>query len=218
MANVIDWTVDKLLSSVRTMNSDAIREQGRIRAMRAKYMDTLRKLPTIANAPSRERLRAQLQDWVHRQVGLENTFNEFLARFAAVKAGAKKLLQAVHIEPPAYLGAIPIIVPAALITIAIVAGAAIAKVVAQAIIQSKSLDGLNALVQVAAEQHWTEQQTIDGINAYHQAATPPPGAGPGGGDPLGLSEILKQAGPVLLGIAAIILLPPIISASKGSRS
>jgi hypothetical protein len=86
-------------------------------------------------------------------------------------------------------------------------------------LQGKSLDGINALATNAARQHWTPEQTVAAINAYRAATTAATqaGGGGGGGDPLGVGTILKQAGPIVLGIAAIVLLPPILQSLRAGR-
>lgn len=211
--NAIDWTADKVLSVVKMLNADADRERRRIQANRDRYMATLHTLPRVKNGAAKDRLRAQLTSWIHNQVAAENRFNDFEAKFTSAKLAVKKFLQSIRVTPPGYLGALPL-VPAAVVIALTVAIAAMAIIVSTNLRQSKSIDGLNALVQQAVAEGWSPEETQRAIDAYNratQSAAPP-------GDPLGLSKLLDKAGPLVLGVAAIIIVPKLIESFRSRRT
>lgn len=206
MANAaVDWTVDKLLSGVSTLNNQASTAQTTLREARTRYLLTLRSLPQIPNVAAREALRGELGKWIVKQVDAENRFNSFAATLASAKAKVKAFLQSVNITPPGYLGAIQIAVPiavAAAIAAALVIGAAI---VAYAVNQSKGLGILETIAQNAKQQNWTPQQLDTALKDARSAldATKPP-------NPLDLTGALKAALPVVALIAAVLLLGPMM--------
>lgn len=206
MATAVDWTVSKLLGFVDTLNRDATREQARIRANRARYMTTLRSVANVRDPNAKARIKAELTTWIHKQVAVENAFNEFLLRFAAAKAKVKAFLQSIHVTPPAYLGAIQV-VPAAIIIVVAAAATAITIVVVQNNLQGKGLDGLQRLIGLASAQNWTPEQTETALEAYRRTLEAAEHAGGGDGDPFGIGNALEKAVPVLMIVAAIILLP-----------
>lgn len=216
MATIVDWTVDKLLSSVQSINTQAAQLDARIKADRARYMATLRSLPQVQDVASRERLRGQLGEWIKKQVDVENRMNGFLAMWASAKAQAAKFLNAAHIQVPTYLGAVPL-VPAAIVGVIVVAVAVMAVVAAQNNLQGKALDGLSSLVNNAAAQGWTEAQTANAVDAYARAVAAASKDTKPSPDPLGLTGALKAALPVVVGIAAIMLLPRVLDSLKSLK-
>ena len=199
MANAVDWTVDKLLSSVQTLNARAESAQNTIRANRATYNQTLRSLSSIPDQGARESLRAKLRDWIHRQVDVENRFNEFARNFTAAKLATKRFLESVSITPPSYLG---FVVPAAVYGGVAVALAVIATISALNSAQTKSISVIGDLVKTARERGWSAKETAEAIRAAGEAT---PSA-----DPLGLANTLKAALPILLIGGALFLFGPML--------
>jgi hypothetical protein len=208
---VVDWTVDQLLSGVKTLNARAESQQNTLRANRATYMDTLRSLPSIADIHSREALRSKLSVWIRSQVGLENRFAEFMRNFVAAKAKAKQFLTSAGITPPGYLGAIQIAaVPAAVWGAIAIGLAAIATIAALNSNQTASINGLKSLVERAQREQWNAQDTAEALRAYEGATRAAPGA-----DPLGLANTLKAALPVLVIGGLLYLLGPMLQRKLG---
>jgi len=204
LANVIDWTVDKLLSGVRSLNARAESAQNTIRANRANYTATIRALPSVPDVGAREVLRSKLRDWIHRQVDVENRFNSFATNFTAAKAETKRFLQSVHVTPPGYLGQVQLAVPAAVYGAIAIGLAVIATIMALNATQTRGMDGIRDLLRTAREREWTAKQTADALDALREAAA---GTAP---DPLGLSRTLKAALPILLIGGALFLFGPML--------
>jgi hypothetical protein len=213
MANAIDWTVDQLLSGVRTLNARAESQQNTIRSNRATYTATLRSLPQIANVVAREALRAKLGEWIRKQVAVENRFNDFLRNFTAAKAKAKQFLTGAGITAPSYLGAIQLAaVPAAVYGAIAIGLAAIATIAALNSNQTTSINGLSALERRAEREGWDAKETADAMRAYEAATRAAPGA-----DPLGLANTLKAALPVIVIGGLIWILGPMLQ-RKAARA
>lgn len=217
MATVVDWTVDKLLSSVQTINTQAAQLDARIKADRARYMATLRSLPQVQDVAARERLRGQLGDWIHKQVDVENRMNGFLAAWSSAKSQAAQFLRGVNVQVPSYLGAVPI-VPAVIVGVIVSAVAVMAIVAVQNNLQGKALDGLSSLVKNAAAQGWTEGQTANAVDAYQRALTAAAQTAKPSADPLGIGGALKSALPIVIGIAAIMFLPQLLESMKSMKA
>ena len=205
MANVVDWTVDKLLGQFQQINAQAATEQTRLRYNRDRYMNVLRSLSVFPEGPPKAAIKAELSGWIRSQVAAENRFNEYAAKWVQVKAAVKRFLQSVNITPPQYLGAIPL-APAAVVGLLLAAAGIVAWIRAANTAQGKTLDGIAQVISLAREQNWTPEQARDAIREVKDAAssTTP-------GDPFGISETLKAALPVLLVVAAIYLIPQLTS-------
>jgi len=201
VANALDRSVDWALGSIRKLDADATREAARLQRNRAAYASALRSLGSIRTATVREQLRAQLGTWIRTQLAAESRVREFLGRLATVKASVKAFLRSVRIEPPGYLGALPLVplVVAGAVAVALTTIAAIAVTNAR---QQKSIDGLNALIASAASQGWSSEETARAIQAFQNAtaAAAPPG------DPFGISSMLRSALPLVLGVGAVLFL------------
>ena len=155
MPNVIDWTVDRLLSGVRTLNARAESAQNTIRANRARYLETLRSLPAVTDVEAREALRTRLREWIRRQVTVENRFNSFASNYLAAKSAVKRFLQGAGVSPPGYLGAGPIVIPAAVYGGLTIAFAVLATIVAVNASLTKSLDQIAGVLKLARDRNWT---------------------------------------------------------------
>ena len=213
MANAIDWTVDKLLSGVQTMNARIESQQNTIRANRATYMATLRSLPSIADVKVREALRSRLGTWIRAQVGIENRLGDLLRNFTTAKARAKQFLTSVGITPPGYLGAIQVAaVPAAVWGALAIGLAAIATIAALNSNQTTAINGLSNLVRRAERETWTAAETAEVLRAYEAATKAAPGA-----DPFGIANTLKAALPVILIGGLIFFLGPALQ-RKAARA
>lgn len=213
MANAIDWTVDQLLSGVKTLNARTESQQNTIRANRALYMTTLRTLGMISNVQSREALRSKLSQWIVAQVGIENRFNDLMRNFIAAKAKVKQFLESAHITPPGYLGQIQFAaVPAAVYGAIAIALAVVATIAALNSNQTTTINGLSDLVQRAQRENWSAKDTAEAINAFGAAARSAPGA-----DPLGLANVLRSALPVLVIGGLIWILGPMFQ-RKAARA
>lgn len=204
MSAAVDWTVDKLLSQFQAVNRDAATEQARLKSNRAHYVQVLSGLAAMPNTSAKATIKTHLTEWIHNQVAAENRFNDYLAKWTAVKAGVKKFLQSVGVTPPAYLGAVAI-APVAVVTILLAAAAIVVWLRAANNVQAKTLDGISETIELARQQGWTAEQTTAAINAVKKAATETEPS-----DPFGASKILEAALPVLVVIAAIMFLPRIM--------
>jgi hypothetical protein len=212
MPNAIDWTVDQLLSGVKTLNARVESQQNTIRANRATYTAALRSLPSIVNLQAREALRTKLSEWIRAQVGVENRFNDFVRNFTVAKAKAKAFLQSAGVAPPPYLGFVVPAVPAAVYGAIAIALAAIATIAALNSSQTAAINGLSNLVDRAERESWTARETADAVNAYTAATRAAPGA-----DPFGLANTFKSALPVIVVGGLLWILGPMLS-RKAARA
>ena len=206
----VDWTVDKLLAGVRTLNARAESAQNTIRANRARYLDTLRGLPQIVDAGAREALRAQLRDWIRQQVAVENRFNAFASKLARAKDMAKRFLSSAGVTPPAYLGAVQLAVPVVVWGLVAAGLVSVGVIMALNATQSRGMDGLQEIARLAREQGWTAAQTGDALKAYRAAAR---GTTP---DPTGFGRVLEAALPILILGAAVFFLGPMLQRRRAS--
>jgi len=204
LANVVDWTVDKLLSGIRTLNARAESAQNTIRANRAAYTSAVRSLPSVPDVGAREALRAKLRDWIHRQVAVENRFNSFASNFMAAKAQTKRFLQSMDVTPPAYLGQVQIAIPAVVYGAIAVGLAVIATIMALNATQTRGIGVIRDLLATAKANSWTARETADALKQLESATT---GTTP---DPLGLSRVLSAALPILLVGGALFLFGPML--------
>lgn len=210
---LIDWTVDQLLSGVKTMNARMESQQNTIKANRATYTATLRSLPAIADINSREALRSKLGVWIHSQVAVENRFNDLARNFTTAKAKVKSFLQSSGVTPPSYLGAIQIAaVPAAVWGAIAVGLAAIATIAALNSNQTTTINGIRSLVQRAEREKWSAADTAEALRAFDSATKSAPK-----GDPLGLANVLEKALPVLVIGGLLFLFGPMLQ-RKMSRA
>jgi hypothetical protein len=197
----VDWTVEQLLSGAQMLSARAEHARNTLRAARDHYMQTLRNLPSIPDLQARESARAKLREWIHRQVELENRYAALAAQWAAAKARVKMFLQSVHVTPPAYLGFLPAaLVPVAVWGLVAAGLGLVATIIVAAVNHSKSLDSISSIVQMAAREGWTAEQTAQ---ALRQVVPPPP-------DPLGLTATLKAALPLVLVAGAFLVLGPML--------
>jgi len=204
VSNAVDWTVDKALSAIKTLNARAQSAQNTIRANRAAYREALLTLPSVPDLGSREALRARLRDWIHRQVDVENRFNAFASRYLAAKAAVKRFLESIGVSPPAYLGAAPLVVPAAVYGGLAIAFAVIATIYTLNASQTRGLNGIRQLLETARERNWTAQETAAALKSLAEAtaSTTP--------DPLGLKATLEAALPLLVIGAVIFFVGPML--------
>jgi hypothetical protein len=203
VATAVDWTVDKLLSGIQTLNARAESAQNTIRANRATYLETLRSLGSITDVGAREALRSKLREWVYKQVEVENRFNSFATGYTAAKAAAKKFLTSIGVAAPSYLGALPAIA----VPVAVWGGVAIGLTVIAAIVlmnatQSKGIGAIRDLLETARAQNWTAQQTSDALKSLAAAESE------NRPDILGVGGILKAALPLILIGGALFLFGP----------
>lgn len=205
MASALDWTVDQLLSGVKTVDARLESARNTLRSNRARYMSTLRSLPEIRDVASRDKIRAELGKWIPKQVAAENRVNDLLATLAAAKAKAKTFLKGVGISPPAYLGFAPVLVPAAIwgtIALLLTAGTV---VVTLAITHSKGLGVIESVAATARARNWSAQETATALDAARRALD---AARPD--DPLGIEGVLKAALPILVIGAIIVFAGPML--------
>ena len=203
MANAaVDWTVDKLLSGVATLNAKMEHAQGTIRANRANYMATLRSLPSIPDVQAREAVRAQLAAWIPKQVDAENRFNALSQAYTVAKAKVKAFLQSVGVTPPGSLGGPAVAVPV-LIWGAIAAGlVTVGVIITLAIANMKALECITNVSTAARNGRWTAAQTADALRTCKAAAPV--------NDPLGLAALLEKALPVIVVVGALYLFGPML--------
>jgi hypothetical protein len=183
------------------LNARAEQARNTLRAARERYMQTLRNLPSIPDLQARESARAKLREWIHRQVELENRYAALAAQWATTKAKVKAFLQSASVTPPAYLGFLPAaLVPVAVWGLVAAGLALVAAIIVAAVNHSKSLDNISSIVQMAAREGWTAEQTAQ---ALREVTPQPP-------DPLGLAATLKAALPLVLVAGALFVFGPML--------
>jgi len=196
MATAVDWTVDKLLSSVKTLNARSDHARNTLRANRARYSEVVRQVSSIPDIAAQNAVRDRLRSWIYKQVDAENRYRSFSENFERAKSLVKQLLQSVHITPPTYLGAGPVLaVPASVAGLILTGLVVVATIIAIAVTQSKVIDNIAAAIRFARDKGLTGPETV----ALLKAAEPPPP------DPLGLTGALKAAVPLVLVIGAVIV-------------
>lgn len=205
MANpAVDWTVDRLLSGVASLNVQVEHAQNTIRTNRSGYMEALRSLPQIQDVGAREALRRQLGQWIQKQVAIENRFAGFKAEYNSAKARVKTFLTQAGISPPGYLGAAPVVIAVpVLIWGAVAAGLiTIGIIIAMAVERSRSLGVIQDIAETARSHNWTAQQTSDALEAARQAIA---GTQP---DPGGFRGVLQSALPLVVLVGALMIFGP----------
>jgi hypothetical protein len=200
--NPVDWTVDKLLGFMRDINTKAAAERAKTATNRSQYNSILIAMRGVPEGPAKQKVRDGLTTWIHKQVDVENRVKDFTAKWAQAKLAVKNFLQQVSITPPDYLDgldAVPLLVPAAVLALALAAAAIIAWVVSANQAQNRSLSLIADGFSLVKGGQATPEQVAEMMNAANAAAGPK--------DPLGLKPLLDAAVPVGLIVLAIILVP-----------
>lgn len=194
----VDWTVEQVLSGVKTLNARADSIRNTLRAARAAYTTTVRNVSIIPDEAMRARARAELTTWIHNQVALENRFQDFAAKFADAKARVKMWLQSVNITPPGYLGIAPAVVPVVVWGLVAAALLIAASLIKDAVTHGKKMDNIAGIVELARQQNWSPAQLKDALDKVNAA------------DKSDITKMLEAAVPLAFIVAAVVFLGPLV--------
>jgi hypothetical protein len=200
-SQAVDWTVDKVLSGIATLNARDAAARSAITQARASYTQAVRGVSLIPDQATQAAVRAQLTDWIHKQVGIENQYQDFHSRLLSAKAAVKGWLKSVDITPPGYLG-IAILAPIAIGAAIAVALGIVAAIVITATSHGRKMDSINALIGYAQRNGWTAAQLDAAIRNINAGDKPP--------DPTGITGALQAALPLALVVGAIVLVGPML--------
>jgi hypothetical protein len=211
MANPVQWTIDQLLSELASIKAKAQAEFAVIGQNNAQVVALYAKAGTIKDPTQRAQVRGALEAWAARQARLQSDFNTAWGRYQAAYNAAASFLRSVGINAPASaslsgLGAVPLIVPVAVVSLVVIALAWLASVHENNLTQRQMLANQAARFQALASGQINLDTYLAASKADGELADktrqPPPK------DPLG--DLTGMIIPALAIVAAIVLGPRLL--------
>lgn len=204
------WTIDVLFGEMRKIHDAAQAEKARISMNNQHVIELGRQADMIQDPAKRAAAKATVDKLYKNQVSIATQFKQFGAAWAKGVGLVRTFMNAVGIEMPQGLGVLPL-VPIAIAAAVIVAGVIVAAVVSRNNAASKEIAAKAQVLAQLASGNVTPDEA-KALMAEIDKSNPPPS------DPLGLTDALKAATPVLLLIGAIMILPPIVESFTRSRA
>jgi hypothetical protein len=205
--NPVGWTIDRFKDLFQRVLAAAEVERVRISTNNGKIITINQQADQISDPDRRAAIKAWAASAAKRQGEIASTWRALASRVTWIREQITKFLAGVGLPGLSGLGGPELVVPVAIVAVVLVAWAGVAYIHERNNAQDKGVamlaQGMTALVSRGA----TPQQIID----YARAAEAETKAlEPKNADPLGLAAIMDALKPVLLALAAIVIVPKVL--------
>lgn len=203
------WTLDVLFREMRKVHAAALQERARLSMNNAAVIALGHRADAIQDPVSRATAQAEVKKLYNRQVAIAGMNRAFASAWSSSVNAVGKFLKMIGVAMPSGLAGESGLGVVQLVPILVAGAVILASLwVARIVIENNSAEKTIAAkdrVLAMLEMHSITPEQADAMMKEIDKSTPPPA-----GDPLGLSELLKQAGPVLLMVGAIVIVPPLL--------